>query len=412
MLELCLFDLDNTLARTDDLKTVREASKNNYDPGHLTNLKALIQLDPGRCIYEHHFLEELRVRFPQLKLGVFTRAPRSYAETFLEWAYPNFYWDVIVAYEDVSPTKPYGNGVYKAMEAVGVEHLGKVALIGDNDSDVKAAYNAGCLVAVDKRSWPSHMLSEHWRARDLIPDGIIENPQDVLDFIQDHRPFLPNLERLLEGVDPQRGCRYEKVGYWAVNDPRRYPISVAGRSISNHKSVQLLRQVHLLSKSIENNKESTAFPQVWLENLRDFIRTTFCTLFKKMEVVVTVVPHRPNRHPRLELLLDQLAAYLTVNPLNRVTVTCVSNLLAYSAGVQSNHNEFLTRNQRFENVRNHLFLNRPEIVAAQKSYLIIDDVVTTGASLIYAQKRLEEAGASNVHLLGLGKNVGDIYSYS
>jgi predicted amidophosphoribosyltransferase len=51
-------------------------------------------------------------------------------------------------------------------------------------------------------------------------------------------------------------------------------------------------------------------------------------------------------------------------------------------------------------------------VAAQKSYLIIDDVVTTGASLIYAQKRLEEAGASNVHLLGLGKNVGDIYSYS
>ena len=412
MLELCLFDLDNTLVKTDDLKEVREASKNNCDPDHLAHLNAAIRLYPQRRIYEHLFLQELRARFPQLKLGVFTRAPRSYAKEVLEWAYPNFDWDVIVAYEDVSPTKPYGNGVHKAMEALGVEYLNKVALIGDSDSDVKAAYNAGCLAAVDKRSWPSHMLPEHWKARDLIPDGIIESPQDVLDFIQDHLPFLPNLERLLEGGAPQRGRRYEKVGYWAVADTRRYAISVAGRCISNHRSVQFLREGHALSESIERNKESTTFPQAWLETIRNFIQITFCTIFRQTEVVVTVVPHRPSRQPRLELLLNQLAEYLAINPINRVTVTCVPNLLTYTAGVKSNHNEFLTREQRFENVRNHLVLNRPELANAQKAYLVIDDVVTTGASLIYSQKRLEEAGAFNVHLLGLGKNVGDLYTYT
>lgn len=411
MLELCLFDLDNTLVKTDDLKEVREASKNNVDPGHLAKINTLVRLNPQRRIYQHSFLQTLRAHFPKLKLGVFTRAPRSYAEAVLTWAYPGFDWDVIVAYEDVSPTKPYGDGVLKAMEAVGAEYVNRVALIGDNDIDVKAAYNAGCLVAVDKRSWPFRILPEHWRAQDLIPDGIIESPQDVLDFIRDHLPFLPNLERLQEGGKLQRGRRYDKVSYWAVGDAHRYSISVAGRSISNHKSVQWRREDHALSESIEENKDSAAFPQPWLEAVRNFIDVTFYAIFNTKEVVVTVVPHRPGRHPRLEQLLNQFNAYLVANPI-RATVTCVPNLLAYTAGVKSNHNEFLTRVQRFENVRDHLVVNRPELASARKAYLVIDDVVTTGASLIYAQKRLAEAGALDVHLLGLGKNIGDLYTFS
>ena len=411
MLELCLFDLDNTLVKTDDLKEIREASKNNDDPGHLAQLNDLIRLNPQRRIYEQPFLQTLREYFPQLKLGVFTRAPRSYAEAVLAWAYPGCDWDIIVAYEDVSPTKPYGNGVHKAMEAVGVEYVDRVALIGDNDIDVKAAYNAGCLVAVDKRSWPFRILPEHWRAQDLIPDGIIESPQDVLDFIRDHRPFLPNLERLLEGGIPQRGWRYVKVGYWAVGDVHRYSISVAGRSISNHKSVQWRRDDHALSESIEHNKDSAQFPQPWLEAVRNFIDVTFDSILNLKEVVVTVVPHRPGRQPRLEQLLNQLGAYLVANP-TKATVTLVPDLLAYTNGVKSNHNEFLNRAQRFENVRDHLVVNRPDLATTSKAYLVIDDVVTTGASLICAQNRLVEAGALEVHLLGLGKNIGDLYTYA
>lgn len=411
MFELCLFDLDNTLIKTDDLQELREASKNNTDPHHLARLRTLIQNDPARRIYDYPFLQTLRGHFPQLKLGVFTRAPRSYTETLLAWAYPGFDWDVVIAYEDVFPTKPYGNGVHTAMEAVGVEYIDRVALIGDNDIDVKAAYNAGCLVAVDNRSWPHRMLPEHWRAQDLIPDGIIKSPQDVLDFIRDHRPFLPNLERLLEGGAFQRRLRYDKVGYWADGDGRRYSISVAGRCISNHNSVQWRRESHALSDSIAANKDSHAFPPAWLEAVRNFIDQNFSPMFHHKEVVVTVVPHRPGREPRLERLLNQLDAYLGANPIE-AAVTCVPDLLAYTAGVKSNHNEFLSRAQRFENVRDHLIVNRPELATARQSYLVIDDVVTTGASLIYSQKLLEGADAREVHLLGLGKNIGDLYTYA
>jgi predicted amidophosphoribosyltransferase len=41
-------------------------------------------------------------------------------------------------------------------------------------------------------------------------------------------------------------------------------------------------------------------------------------------------------------------------------------------------------------------------------YLIIDDVVTTGASLMYARKKLKQSGARNVTLLALAKTVTDL----
>ncbi|WP_374208626.1 phosphoribosyltransferase family protein [Klebsiella pneumoniae] len=40
--------------------------------------------------------------------------------------------------------------------------------------------------------------------------------------------------------------------------------------------------------------------------------------------------------------------------------------------------------------------------------LVVDDVVTTGASLIYASKYLKDAGARNVILFALAKNISDI----
>lgn len=414
MLELCLFDLDNTLVKTDDLKEVREACKNNADLTRLTALNGLIRLDANRRIYSLLFLKSVREKFPNLKLGIFTRAPRSYTNAVLTWAYPGFTWDVVVSYEDVKPTKPYGNGVHLAMGLVGIERTERVVLIGDTDVDVKAGYNAGCLVAVDKQAWPFRYLNEHWRALDLMPDAVIENQHQVLELLGDHRPFLPNLERLLEGGALTQSRRYVTVGYFvpreAEEDRQRYAISLAGRSFSRHAAVELRREDSLLSSSIEDNKSSTEFPAVWIEAVRDFIGLTFRALYRARDMVVTVIPHRPDRQPRLEMLLAQLAASLEAAPL-KVNVSCVPDLLAYSAGVRSNHNEHLTRVQRFENVRNHLVVNLPQVAAGNSTIIVIDDVVTTGASLIYAQKRLETAGAKDVHLLGLGKNVGDIYAF-
>ncbi|MEZ2739704.1 HAD-IA family hydrolase [Comamonas jiangduensis] len=411
MVDLCLFDLDNTLVKTDDLKNIREACKNNANPIRLLALKQLVRRNPFRRIYASGFLRDIQENFPGIKLGVFTRAPRSYTDTVLTCAYPGFDWDVVVANEDIPRTKPHGDGVHLAMEKLGIQRTERVLLIGDSDVDVKAAYNAGCLVAVDKQSWPQKPLSEHWRALELMPDAVIARQHEVLELLGDHRPFLPNLERLLEGGSDRKGYRYLKAGYFVPREVEenceRYTINLAGRSFSKHAAVELRREDSVLSASIEDNKQSTEFPLEWIEAVRNYIDralTSFC------DTVVTVIPHRPGREPRLEMLLKQLAISLETDPLGP-QVSCVPDLLAYAAGVRSNHNEHLTRVQRFENVRDHLFVKHPDLIDQNKAILVIDDVVTTGASLIYAHKRLTDSGASHVYLLGLGKNIGDIYAY-
>jgi predicted amidophosphoribosyltransferase len=76
--------------------------------------------------------------------------------------------------------------------------------------------------------------------------------------------------------------------------------------------------------------------------------------------------------------------------------------------VQSQHNDHLNHDARFINVRDHLFVQHPEAVKAGMSFLVIDDVTTTGASLIYAAKYLKVSGAADVKCLSMAKNIGDV----
>ncbi|MCM6412920.1 hypothetical protein M4C95_04865 [Klebsiella pneumoniae] len=45
MFELCIFDLDNTLIHTDDLKEIRESLANNDDEGILDDLSEALEED-------------------------------------------------------------------------------------------------------------------------------------------------------------------------------------------------------------------------------------------------------------------------------------------------------------------------------------------------------------------------------
>jgi HAD superfamily hydrolase (TIGR01549 family) len=102
-----------------------------------------------RLIYGGDLLATIRKVHPKLKLGIFTRSPRSYTDTVLRWAYPTLEWDIVIAYEDVPRTKPHGDGIDLAMNKFGIESLDKVLLVGDTDVDVRAAYNCGCVVVLD-----------------------------------------------------------------------------------------------------------------------------------------------------------------------------------------------------------------------------------------------------------------------
>ena len=152
-----------------------------------------------RIIYSDDLLQFVQKKFPNTKFGVFTRSPRSYARTVLNEAYDLVRWDVIIGYEDVKRTKPFGEGIHAAMEKVGLKYLNKVLMVGDGDADVRAAYNAGVAVALDKSSWSNTYSYDNWDALNHIPDMILEEPSDVISALDALPKFQPNLEYLLSG---------------------------------------------------------------------------------------------------------------------------------------------------------------------------------------------------------------------
>lgn len=415
MFELCMFDLDDTLVRTEDLKDEREACKNSDAPARLQAVRAGLKSKAGRHIYSLELLEQIRAKNPDLKLGVFTRSPRSYAKVVLKWAYPEFVWDIVVGYEDVIKTKPHGHGIRLAMKEFGVQDLDRVMMVGDSAVDIRAAYNCGCLVTLDATTWPEPKTSENFYALERVADALIDAPEKLLDVLANHERFLPELERLFANAGaPPSDYRFDRINHFvpkAVGADTYYPVYVCGRSFSNKPSLRERRKWHALSLSVEDQKEADEFPEEWIKAIRRFISAK-CgphhLSAKKRSVLVTVVPHRPGRKARLESLLAQLQKSVVAKPILTCEVTVGPELLAYKAGVKSQHNDLLNQHDRFVNVRDHLYVKAPELLKAGSTVLVIDDVCTTGASLIYATKYLQDAGAADVKRLAFAKNIGEV----
>ncbi|WP_186073124.1 HAD hydrolase-like protein [Burkholderia gladioli] len=414
MFEVCLFDLDQTLVETEDMKELRESGKNKDDAAYKKQVKESFLAKVDRLIYSEELLLEIRKKFPDLKLGVFTRSPRSYAKAILKAAYPAIQWDVIVAYEDVEHTKPYGEGIDKAMFSFGYKYISRVILVGDGDVDIRAAYNAGCVVTLDKTSWKGKYTPDNWHALGHIPDAVIDSPEELLGVLENYQAYLPELERLLSKTDKRVGdARFDRVNKFipkdAGGDSTAFPIFSCGRSFAGYKSLEWRKKWHELTQSIHDQKEADEFPEEWIQAVRTFISTHFTTLLFGGEIIISVVPHRPGRTPRLEAFLGQLEASYEKKPLKgKAKLSFVPDLLAYKEGVRSNSNDKLNAAERFQNIRDHLFVKRKDVVKKGGKILVIDDVATTGSSLIYAKKYLIDAGAGEVTCLSIAMNISNV----
>jgi len=56
--------------------------------------------------------------------------------------------------------------------------------------------------------------------------------------------------------------------------------------------------------------------------------------------------------------------------------------------------------------RDHLFVTRPDQVQ-NRAIVVLDDVVTSGASLMYAREYLLTAGADSVSCVAIAKAIGN-----
>lgn len=424
MFDLCLFDLDNTLLRTDDLEDVRKQGLDKHgNAAYRAELLRRFGNPADRYIYTPARLAALKARWPQMKFGVFTRSPAAYAQVVDDVSYPDFPWDAGAAYETVPKGyhKPSGRGIQACMKQVGITDPRRVVLVGDETVDVKAAYNAGCHVVLDQASWVRGQWDgkRHYAALELMPDAVISGPAELADVLSDIGAYAPRLEWEFDAsTDVRRQPRFAAVNHFypsEVGEPAkaREEIHLAGRHFSDYESLDNRRAWHTLTHSIHQHKDSQVFPVEWCNAVYAFVQKShpFMALTNDA-VTVAAIPARPDRFPRMQHFIAQLHNDFRGRRAIGKTHDAVqfsTTLLSYKDGVKSQSGDHLKRVPRFENVRDHLIVSNPSDVHG-KDFVIIDDVCTTGATLMYAKKRLMEAGARQVKLLALTKNVSNVLS--
>lgn len=408
-IELCLFDLDNTLLRTDDLETQFRGQGNvsNTSDQYTNALASAFGGRSDRHLYTPSQLSALRLKFPSVRWGVFTRSPRHYANTVLRLAYPNFAWDAVVGYEDVKQTKPNPEGVWRAMKSTGTDHPRKVILVGDEVNDVVSAYRAGCRSVLDQSSWGSRS-KQHWWALERVPDAIISGADQLAEVIDLPERRLPELEYLIGGLSaPNRQFRIDKINHffpWSLGGGHE-PIHVMGRMFGEYPELTYRRDWHDLTNQIHAHKNAEKFPASWIDAILRFVRHETVAGGK---VVVTCIPFKPARKPRLEALLAQTKAsykpgsFTTLRPLE---LEFIPDVLAFKNGAVSSHGLHLDRDQRFANVGANLYVKNEHIIR-NKQVLIFDDVVTTGASLLWAHRCLSDARSGEISCMSLTKAIG------
>lgn len=408
-IQLCLFDLDNTLLRTSDLEGFRgRENVNNTSREYTRGLLREYDRRDDRLLYTPEQLTDLQDEFPDMRWGVFTRAPRHYATTLLEEAYPDVEWDIVVAYEDVRNTKPHPDGIYVAAQKFGIKTGDQIVLVGDEKSDVVCAYRAGCWVFVDQTSWHPR-VNEHWYALERVPDALFDGADELGALLAAPYLGVPELEYLITGERLEgRKRRIDKINHFFPRNigGGHVPIHIMGRLFGEYEEIRYRRGWHALTDQLLAHKDANEFPGEWIEAIQRFVHLDTVA---NPDTVVTVVPFKPGRTPRLERLLDQFSAAYQPPRLfmgrRAPTVAFRSDVLAFRPGAVSSHGNHLDKDQRFANVGENLHVARPKDVQG-KHVIVIDDVVTTGATLLWSHRYLREAGARSVSCLSLAQAIG------
>ena len=402
-IRIVLFDLDNTLVNTDELEVFRNTNHPffNQDKEYIKEIQSfLVNTKPYIPLTT---LEEIKKH--NIKLGLLTNSPRKYAYAVISALYKGiktFYpFDVVVAFENVERHKPFNDGIFRAINELKKNDESlfdikgtEVLYIGDNNTDILTAYNGGCLAAL--------LLSEqeqlHYKNSNTLPEFII-TPTNLVDIVTYPDKFLPFMESNYRDISNYEKARFLYFNKTDFEGKTRYATIVAGRYFPQTDFFKYKIEFHSLTHEILALKEGDDFPVKWVETLRQLlISETIYSIFGHLEVVLSCIPHRIGRPHRLENLLKQLAKYLDDTPIERdCTFYIIPDLFFYDDEALSNHKEAKTRENRFKNVREHLHLKRrKDIPNSVDKVILIDDVITTGASLIEASKKLEKEGIENI----------------
>jgi phosphoglycolate phosphatase-like HAD superfamily hydrolase/predicted amidophosphoribosyltransferase len=376
-LDALLIDLDNTLCATDHLRTVRRS-------GDLAGLRPhLARLKPYGDIGDS--LRQLAGRIP---LGIVSRTHRWYVEAVIERLFPDIPWRAVVTYDDVQRQKPYPDGLELAWDEMGLQDGARVAYLGDARSDMEAAYHANMLAVLARWGDSQLLRSAEW----MVPDAVLRDPGELLDYASKPDNYLPILEaRIAKQPGGSRRVLTENTDRGA-----QFSIDVLGRYFGNKGPTLHLHERHLLSRWLQRKDEPERFLQ---RRFVEAVSEAVAEVIAEHHInLVTVIPGKPGRTPRMEQLLGAVAEQL--NGAVGAGVQFVPDLLAFAPDATTI--KFLGQQKRREEVARTLRLVGR---CAGRRVLVMDDVVTSGASLGTARSLLVRGRALYVRGLAIAKTI-------
>ena len=399
-IKVLLFDLDGTLINTDMLESFRSLKHALYGtPEYKKAIEdTLSQYNTSkereRLIYFNEWCIS-KLKEIVSYIGVVTKSPRDYAETVLKWAYPKTDFDIIVAHESIKMQKTNPECIYLALNdfyrryniSKEDRNPNEILYVGNENSDIETAYNAGVLSGIKLNDLQSRIDLN----LKLIPDFEIHNFSELKNVLNSPNELLPIMEYGFDDVTNvlfRFPFRYETKIDW---NKESYEIIVAGRYFPADTPFEVKRKYRRLSQEILENKNSLLYSDKWFETLRILLtnETEASLIEDNYRVILTCIPKRKGQQDRLEYLLEKLRDYLENHPVKTdCEIHICPDLLAYTESAISNHKEAKTKERRFQNVQDNLFVKRTELLSNINKVIVIDDVVTTGASLIGATKKI------------------------
>lgn len=395
VLKAAIFDLDNTLLNTESLRAYREEGRFS----EITN-----ELRAETRIYKPVLNMLRRLRDAGVSLGVLTNSPSSYAIPLLRHHDLEQYFSAVVTYSHVGHDgkKPSPKGLIHTLGALGISDPSAAIYVGDEAIDVMAAYRAGV-----------YPITPTWATRksmSLAPYASLSSA-GVMEIIGDIEEKMLFAERcsIHGGTEfARKDARFLALDENSDVAPIRTKLRTfcLGRYFSQkNETTALLHDRHALSLEIAKKDHVDDYrPPEWMADmLFKVIKSSPQFLFdgdgRKIDLV-TIIPRKPGKLERLEYVLADMRAIaeglgvrLDFDP-----------EVFYFDGDAAKSLRGHSASQRKEEQNAHLHIAKIKQVE-ERNVIVIDDVVTTGATINRAIDLLYSAGCSSAYGIGVAKTV-------
>ncbi|WP_446440777.1 HAD hydrolase-like protein [Pseudoalteromonas sp. 1181_04] len=396
-----IFDLDNTLLGTDKLEFARVHADRNE----------LIKLLPQTRLYRTTVPLLKGISEHRVPMAIVTNSPGWYTDIILNHFNISHFFKVVVTYNDVGPAgiKPHATGINKACEALGVSEVkDRVFYIGDLQSDVDASYAAGVVPLAP--SWANTHIHQMpacvVSTKELIEQ--LPSPENLI--------FLAEAASHNEDLSAIKGKKF----YFAPLDMNgdvimpgrdRLEVITFGRYFTNKSEItSSLRARHKLSKDIsqkdsQENQFNYSVPNYWVDIFEFILMRIGEFVYKGHQDfdVITVIPSKQGKPPRLEQLLQKVYERASLNQ-----YLFLPGLFYFTDDAKSLKTVGGADNRDFEITRSLWIDKKLSELIEGKKVIVIDDVMTTGATLNRARKLLEEKGIERFLAVTLAKTVNPI----